>query len=349
MKALLAIAATAVAAPALADPPKGFDAHVESLRREIGTPGIAIAIVENGRVTEARGFGVRRAGGNEPVDAATLFCNGSTTKAFTVAALAQLVDQGKLHWDDKVTDHLPGFQMYDPWVTREMTIRDLLVHRSGLGLGAGDLLFVPASDRSREETMRRLRYIKPATSFRSGYAYDNVLYMVAGLVVEAVSGQKWEDYVDDHVLKPAGMVNSTTHPERRFATADRAFPHARLGGPIRGLGTLTTLNEKESLGDNSAPAGSGMAVSAQDMARWLEIQLAHGKLPDSDGRLFSAAAPMTCGRRPCSSRAVRCRRRSRRTARCSRPMRSAGTSTITRARRSSRTAAPCSASRRSSS
>src|SRR3569623_696935 len=127
MKAMLAIGALVLAAPALADPPKGFDAHVASLRREIGTPGIAIAIVENGRVTEAKGFGVRRAGGNEPVDAATLFCNGSTTKAFTVAALAQLVDQGKIRWEDKVIDHLPGFQMYAPWDTREMPIRDLLV------------------------------------------------------------------------------------------------------------------------------------------------------------------------------------------------------------------------------
>jgi CubicO group peptidase (beta-lactamase class C family) len=189
-----------------------------------------------------------------------------------------------------VTDHLPGFQMYDPWVTREMTIRDLLVHRSGLGLGAGDLLFVPDSNLSRAETVRRLRYIKPATSFRSGYAYDNILYMVAGQVIEAVTGQRWEDYVEEHVLKPAGMVNSTTHPARRFATADRARPHARIGGPVRGMGKLSVLDEKLSLGENSAPAGSGMAVSSHDMARWLLIQLAHGKLPEGNGRLFSAEA-----------------------------------------------------------
>jgi CubicO group peptidase (beta-lactamase class C family) len=290
MTRAILIAALACATPAWADPPKGLADHIETLRREIGVPGMAITIVENGQATFTQGFGVRKLGSQDVVDAATLFCNGSTTKAFTVAALGQLVDEGKIGWDDKVIDHLPGFQMYDSWVTREMTIRDLLVHRSGLGLGEGDLLFVPTSNRSRAETVKQLRYLKPATSFRSGYAYDNVLYMVAGQLIEAVTGEKWEDYVDEHVLKAAGMINSTTHPERRFATADRAQPHARIGGPVRGMGTQSVLDEKEMLGQNSAPAGSGMAVSAQDMARWLEIQLAHGKLPDSDSRLFSAAA-----------------------------------------------------------
>jgi CubicO group peptidase (beta-lactamase class C family) len=291
MKAMLAIAALVVAAPALAAPPTGFDQHVEALRQQIGVPGMALAIVENGKITEARGFGVRAMGSSAPAGASTLFYIGSTTKAFTSAALAQLVDQGKIGWDDKVIDRLPGFQMYDPWVTREITIRDLLVHRSGLGLGAGDLLFVPTSNRTRAETVASLRYIKPATSFRSGYAYDNILYMVAGQVIEAVTGQKWEDYVDDHVLKTAGMRNSTTRSSRRLATVDRARPHGRIDGAIRGMGVQTMLDETAaSLGENSAPAGSSMMVSAQDMGRWLQIQLAHGKLPDSDGRLFSAAA-----------------------------------------------------------
>jgi CubicO group peptidase (beta-lactamase class C family) len=192
--------------------------------------------------------------------------------------------------DDRVIDHLPWFRMSDPYVTHEMRIRDLLAHRSGLSLGAGDLLYWPPTSYTTKEVVQRLAHVPIKNGFRSGYAYDNVLYMVAGLVVEAVSGQKWEDYVDEHVLKAAGMVNSTTKPERRLATADRAQPHARLGGPIRGLGTLTVLNEKESLGENSAPAGGTMAVSAQDMARWIQIQLAHGKLPEGEGRLFSEAA-----------------------------------------------------------
>ena len=152
----------------------------------------------------ARGYGVSKLGAPERVDADTIFPTGSTGKAFTVAALATLVDEGKIDWNDKVTDRLPGFQMYDPWVTREMTMRDLLVHRSGLGLGAGDLLFVPRRSYPRAEAVKRLRYIKPATSFRSAYAYDNVLYMVAGQLIEAVSGQTWEDYVREHVCSPRG-------------------------------------------------------------------------------------------------------------------------------------------------
>ena len=252
-------------------------------------PGMAIAIVEDDKVTLAKGFGVRALGSPAAVDADTIFPTGSTGKAFTVAALGILVDQGKIAWDDKVIDRLPGFQMYDPWVTREMTIRDLLVHRSGLGLGSGDLLFVPRTNLSRAESVRRLRYIKPATSFRSGFAYDNILYMVAGQLIEAVSGSTWEKFTAERVLKPAGMLHSTSDDEARFATADRAQPHARMNGGFRGIGDQARLNERDDLGHNAAPAG-GLAISANDMARWLMIQLDDGKLPGGNGRLFSEAA-----------------------------------------------------------
>src|ERR1700734_3404285 len=271
---------------AVAAPPNGFEARVESLRKQIGVPGMAIAIVENDKATLTKGFGVKRLGSPERVDADTIFPTGSTGKAFTVAALGILVDQGKIGWDEKVIEHLPGFQMYDPWVTREMTIRDLLVHRSGLGLGAGDLLFVPRTNLSRAESVRRLRYIKPATSFRSGFAYDNILYMVAGQLIEAVTGQTWEAFTAEHVLKPAGMTKSTTDNVARFATADRAQPHARLNGGLRGIGDQSRLDEREDLGHNAAPAG-GLAISANDMARWLMIQLNGGALPGNGGRLFS--------------------------------------------------------------
>jgi CubicO group peptidase (beta-lactamase class C family) len=273
---------------AQASPPQGFEARVEKLRRDIGVPGMAVAIVENDKVTLAKGFGVRQLGGSAPVDADTIFPTGSTGKAFTVAALAVLVDRGKISWDDKVIDRLPGFQMYDPWVTREMTIRDLLVHRSGLGLGEGDLLFVPRTNLSRAESVRRLRYLKPATSFRSGFAYDNVLYMVAGQLIEAVSGESWEHFVADEVFKPAGMLHSTSDNDVRFGVADRAQPHARQNGGLRGVGDQERLDERDELGRNSAPAG-GLAISANDMARWLMIQLDHGALP-AGGRLFSEAA-----------------------------------------------------------
>ncbi len=283
------VLAAAAWSTAWAAPPAGFEARADAVRKAWDVPGMSVAIVEDGKVTHARGYGVRRLGSPQPVTPHTIFPIGSTGKAFTVAALATLIDKGRIGWDDKVIEHLPWFQMYDPWVTREMTVRDLLVHRSGLGLGAGDLLFVPRSDLSRKETVKRLRHIKPATSFRSGYAYDNLLYMVAGQLIEEVTGKTWEAYVRDHVLKPAGMRDSTSDDDDRWRVPDRAFPHARLNGAFRGLGDQELLDEKDVLGANAAPAG-GVAASAVDMATWLNIQLARGALPGGKSRLFSAAA-----------------------------------------------------------
>ena len=288
MKKLLLVLLLALATPLAAAPPADLDARVEELRRSSELPGLAIAIVEDGKTTLSRGYGVRKLGGNDPVDADTIFMTGSTGKAVTVAALATLVDAGKLGWDDKVADRLPGFQMYDPWVTREMTVRDLLVHRSGLGLGAGDLMFVPRSNRTRANMLAGLRHIKPATSFRSGYAYDNILYTVAGALIEAVSGQSYEDYLRQHVFKPAGLSTATSDEPTRLATANRAFPHGRNSAAVRGLGPLQLLDETDQLGAASTPAGL-LAMSANDLAKWLTIQLAHGKTADG-GRLFSEAS-----------------------------------------------------------
>jgi CubicO group peptidase (beta-lactamase class C family) len=273
------------ATPAAADPPTDFEARVETLRQHSGAPGIAVAIVEKGKTTLAKGWGVRKLGDPSPVTADTIFQTGSTGKAFTSAALAILVDQGKIGWDDKVIDHMPWFRMYDPWVTREITVRDLLVHRSGLGLGAGDLLFVPRGSLSRKESVKRLAYIKPATSFRSAFAYDNILYMVAGQLIEEVSGKTWEAFMTAEVLGRGGMGTATATYEARWATADRAFPHARIGGVVRGDGPNSVLNEREELGRAAMPAG-GLALSANDLAQWLKIQLGHGALPGG-GRLFS--------------------------------------------------------------
>ena len=214
---------------AAAAPPKNFDARVEAVMKASEVPGAAIAIVENGKVTLARGYGVRKLGSPEAVNADTLFQIGSTTKAVTAAALALLVEEGKIRWDDRVIDHLPGFRMYDPWVTREITVRDLLVHRSGLGRGQGDLMFVPSTEISRADLVRRIQFLKPATSFRSGFAYDNVLYAVAGQLIEAVSGKTWEDFVEERIFQPVGMKTSVTNDVDRLSAPDRAFPHGRVG------------------------------------------------------------------------------------------------------------------------
>ena len=288
MRHLLAVLLLVFPGLAAAAPPKDFDARVEAVMKQQGVPGAAVAIVENGKVTLARGYGIRRLDSAEPVDADTLFQIGSTTKAFTTAALAILVDEGKIHWDDPVIDYLPGFRMYDAWVTREMTIRDLLVHRSGLGKGQGDLLFVPSTEMSRADTVRRLRFLKPATSFRSGFAYDNILYIVAGELIEAVSGQTWETFVHDRILVPAGMTKTVTNDVDRLVTSDRAYPHGRIG-EFRGIGVQQVFDEKKvALGANCGPAGA-IAAGANDLARWLEVQLASGRLPGSDQQLYSAA------------------------------------------------------------
>lgn len=288
----LACATLAVAwapVPAMAAPPANFDARAAALLQASGTPGMSVAIVEAGKTTLARGYGLRRAGRPETVDANTLFPVASVSKAFTSVALAILVDRGKLSWDDRVVDRLPGFQMYDPYVSREITVRDLLVHRSGLGLGAGDLMFWPRSTRSRAEIVAQLRHLPPATSFRSGYAYDNVLYIVAGELIEAVSGKTWEAFVDDEILGPAGLRDAATTPAARFRNPDRATPHARLGASLRGVGDMQAMDERDVFSVSAAPAG-GLTASAADMSRWVAIQLARGALPDGRGRLFSASA-----------------------------------------------------------
>ena len=173
--------------------------------------------------------------------------------------------------------YLPGFQMWDPFVTREITIRDLLVHRSGLGLGAGDLLWWPASTYDRKEIARRLRFIRPATSFRSAYAYDNVLYLVAGEVIEAVSGQSWEDFVATRILAKVGMRGSNVRHSAAAAGGNIASPHAPIDRAVRPIKPFDS--------DNTNPAG-GINSSADDMAKWMMVQLGRGRLADGS-RLFS--------------------------------------------------------------
>jgi CubicO group peptidase (beta-lactamase class C family) len=260
------------------------DALVQATMAAFGQPGVGLAIVQNGRVLAAKGYGVRKLGDPAPVDEATVFAIASNSKAYAAAALAILVEDGKLGWDDPVVKHMPDFRMYDDFATREMTVRDLLVHRSGLGLGQGDLMVWPTTTHTRAEIMHGLRWLKPARSFRSGYAYDNVLYVVAGLLTEKVSGLGWEAFVQTRILNPAGMKDSAPAPSLSRA-ANHAWPHARVSGIARGLGPLSVIDYVDS--DNAAPAG-GLHVSPRDAARWLQIQLAEGALP-AGGRLWSAA------------------------------------------------------------
>ena len=277
-------AAALAAAPAGAQQALPFaqaelDAQVQRALREFQVPGAAIAIVKDGRVVMERGFGVRRLGEAAPVDEHTLFQIASNSKAFTSAALAMLVDEGKLGWDDRVIDHLPWFRLSDPYATREFTIRDLLTHRSGMGLGAGDLLWY-RSTYSPREVMERIRVVPLVTSFRSAYAYDNVLYGVAGEVVAAVSGQRWEDFVRDRMFAPLGMTESVTLASRTPAGGNVAVPHSRFQGALRVVRADTM--------DNNA-AAAAIVASVHDLARWMIAQLDSGRIAGSERRLWSAA------------------------------------------------------------
>jgi len=251
--------------------PPGIDALVSRIMKAFEVPGLAVAIVKDGRVALAKGYGVKRLGDPAPVDAETLFGIASNTKVVTATALGLLVEEGKLSWDAPVVDYLPWFMMSDPYVTRELSIRDLLVHRSGLGLGAGDLLWWPESTYNRREVAQRLRYIKPAASFRSAYAYDNVLYLVAGEVIQAVSGLTWEDFVAERILKRVGMTGSNVRHSAAAEGGNVATPHARVEGAVRPIKPFTS--------DNTNPAG-GINAGAADMAKWMLVRLARGKLAD---------------------------------------------------------------------
>lgn len=263
-----------------AAPPPDLDGFVANSMKTFEVPGMAVAIVKDGKVLVAKGYGVRKLGEATSVDEFTMFAIGSNTKAFTTAALATLVDAGKLAWDDPVYEHLPGFVMYDPYVSHEMTIRDLLTHRSGMGLGEGDLLFWPHSTYTRDEIIHKLRFMKPQSSFRSHYAYDNLLYMTAGQIIPAVTGTSWDDYVRQHIFAPLAMTHSVTSNKLFKPGDDYASPHSRVDGKLQVI-PLEDL-------DNVGPAGSINSCAA-DMAKWVQLQLNRGKFVDRDGRLFAEA------------------------------------------------------------
>ena len=263
-----------------AAPPPDFDAYVARVMKSFTVPGVAVAIVKDGKVVLAKGYGVRRLGDPTAVDARTQFGIASNSKLFTATALAILAEEDKVELDAPVIRYLPWFAMYDPYVTRELTVRDLLVHRSGFGLGAGDLLWWPPSTYDRKEIARRLRYIRPATSFRSAYAYDNVLYLVAGEVIEAASGQTWEEFVRTRILERVGMTHSDVHHSAAGRPGNVATPHAELNDTVRPVAPF--------LSDNTNPAG-GIVSGAEDMAKWVMVQLDSGRVADGT-RLFSPAS-----------------------------------------------------------
>ena len=263
--AFLLVFAQFAAAQTVDDRVREIDEYAQAVMRTHGGPGMSITVIKDDKVLLAKGYGTRELGKDLPVDENTLFAIASNSKAFTTGALAILVDEKKISWDDKVSKYLPEFQMYDPWVTSELTIRDLVTHRSGLDTFSGDLLWYDTTYKS-DDLLRRVRYLKPVSSFRTRYGYQNLMYVAAGKVVERVSGKSWCGFLKERVFDPLGMANT------RCGFGDlgpnAALPHNESGGKLRAL-----WHENMDAGFGAV----GIWSSVADLSKWVRTHLGKGK------------------------------------------------------------------------
>lgn len=261
--------------------PARIDSLVERTLKTFDVPGIAVAVVKDNQIILAKGYGVRSLNTKQKVDENTLFGIASNSKAFTAAALGILIDEKKLTWEDKVIDYIPEFRLYNPYVTEEFTIRDLLTHRSGLGLGAGDLMIFPGKNNfTTKDIIHNLRYLKPVSGFRTKYDYDNLLYIVAGEVVARVSGMSWEKFIETRIMLPLGMTRSAASYSRLKDSSNVIDPHAPVNGKVQVIGR--DLNA-------SLNAAGGIYSNITDMSKWIMMQMNNGKYGDGlDKVLFSS-------------------------------------------------------------
>ncbi|QMU30213.1 serine hydrolase domain-containing protein [Adhaeribacter radiodurans] len=253
-----------------------LDAYYEKSRQDWDVPGMAIAIVKNDSIVFAKGYGVLNNKTGGPVNANTIFGIASNTKAYTAAALAMLVEEGKLDWHDPVTKYLPYFQLYNPYVSQAINIRDLLSHRVGLPTYSGDLLWYNTTY-SREEIVRRARFLKPTYAFRDGYGYSNLMFIAAGQVIEAVSGQTWENFIRTRILQPLGMQQTYLSVKELTGKPNIASPH---GFDAQRKPVPTTFNPWDAWN----PA-AGIFTSVNQHAQWLRLQLNRGTYKGK--RIFS--------------------------------------------------------------
>jgi CubicO group peptidase (beta-lactamase class C family) len=270
LRAVVCVAAAFLLLPPAAfsqeTPLSGFDAYVTKAVQDWRTPGLAIAVVKDGKVVFMKGYGVREQGKPQPADEHTLFAIGSTTKAMTASLVGMLVDEKKLDWDDPVVKHLPWFEFKDPYLTREITVRDLLTHRAGLG--NADYLWYGQTTEPRE-ILRRVRLLEPAYSLRSSFVYQNVMYAAAGAVVEAVSGKTWEEMIRTRIFEPLGMKESIATSATLAQQPNVARPHDIIDGQLRVIENAAV--------DGVAPAGS-IWSSVSDMSKWMQMLLDGGKV-----------------------------------------------------------------------
>ena len=252
---------------------KQVDSIVNYALSKFNVAGCAISIVKDGDVIYSKGFGVKSASTKSPVNKHTNFAIASNSKAFTTAALSILVEDEKLKWDDKVRDYIPEFKMYNPYVTENFNIQDLLTHRSGLGLGVGDLMFFPdGSDFTIDDLLSSFQHFKPVSAFRTKFDYDNLLYLVAGEVIARVSGMSWEDFIEKRIFQPLNMDNS-------YASLDRIKDKSNLAKPHdANSGTLKVLPDYQEMINGAA---GGIYANVDDISNWMMMHLNNGKYGDS--------------------------------------------------------------------
>ncbi len=268
--------ATLPGAPVAPERLAGLDSYIEEAVRDWEIPGLAIAVIQDDQVVYARGFGERRLGSGVPVDERTLFAIASTTKAMTVAGLGMLVSEDVLDWDDPVSEYLPGFQLEDPFVTRHITVRDLLTHRTGVS--RSDNLWI-AAPFDRPEILRRARYLPQSDEFRDGYGYNNIMYMVAGEVLAAAAGVPWATFIETRLFEPLGMERSSPRSAVVAGRDNVAASH------VQSEGRVIAIDHRDY--DALGPAGSVFS-SAWEMAQWLRLQLNYGEYEGR--RLLDSAA-----------------------------------------------------------
>ncbi len=259
---------------------KEIDELVATAMEKFKVAGVAVALVKDGKVIHEKGYGVRSIKTNLPVDEHTNFQIASNSKAFTTAALAILVDQGKISWKDKVRTYIPEFKMYNDYVTEHFLIEDLLCHRSGLGLGAGDLMEFPdGTDFTIKDVLTNFQHFKPTSEFRTKYDYDNQLYLVAGELIKRITGIAWEQFVQTKILQPLQMNNSFTALAGMKDKTNLASPHSSETGTIRAI---------EQFQDMINGAAGGILSNVDDLSKWMIMQLDQGKYGENlEKQLFT--------------------------------------------------------------
>ena len=244
-----------------------LEPYIKKLMRDLEVPGMSVAIVRDGELVYSEAFGTKTIGKKDSVDVNTLFGIGSISKSITALALGLLVDEGKLRWDDKVRDHLPYFELYDPYVSSSFSIRDLLTHRSGLTPVSGGLLWYD-TPLDKEEVVRGMKHLKPVGEFRGNPAYQNITYVVAGVIIEKISGQSWDDFVRQRIFEPLGMQHTRSLYSDITGSENVSTPHTK--SPHWQVLPINHRNH-----DNLGPAG-GIYSTARDMAQYMKLLLNQG-------------------------------------------------------------------------